>query len=94
MRIVRGMATSTELMQIERALENYYSVHRTYPRNLEKFLAENFVSDFKKVHVDSWGTEYQYEIDWENRYIIRSAGPDGLLFTTDDYYLVHEPNKV
>ena len=93
-RIAQGMVTSTELMQIERALENHYSTYHVYPQDLEKFLAEHFVSDFKKVHVDSWGTPYRYEINWENKYVIRSAGPDRLLFTDDDYYLVHEPVRV
>lgn len=88
LRLMEGMATSLEMMQIEQALEGYRYQHDQYPADFGKFLDESFNSQLKSVQVDSWGTPYQFE-PTETGYQIRSAGPDHSHGTQDDFLLVH-----
>ena len=88
-RVAGGMATSVELVQIQKALERYQSLNREYPADFERFLEDSFASRLKSVTVDSWGTPYRFE-QGEQGYIIRSAGPDRAFDTQDDYSLAHE----
>ena len=88
-RVAGGMATSVELVQIEKALEGYRNLNREYPADFERFLEDSFASRLKRVTVDSWGTPYRFERE-EGGYVIRSAGPDRAFDTRDDYSLEHE----
>lgn len=87
-RLAGGMATSVELVQIEEAVEGYRATNQQYPEDFGQFLKDSFSSRLKRVTLDSWGTPYEFERN-EQGYVIRSAGPDRLHGTEDDYYLVH-----
>ena len=88
-RLAQGMATSVELHQIHTALQGHRTLNSGYPRDFKKFMLRSFTSELKDVTLDSWGTPYRY--DQRGRgYEIRSAGPDKLFGSHDDYYLVHQ----
>lgn len=87
-RMAEGMATTVELVRMEQALESYRLLNNTLPTDFGRFLEENFSSRLKRVTVDSWGTPYRLE-HYEDGYILRSAGPDRVYGTADDYILEH-----
>jgi hypothetical protein len=98
MRIERGRQrhiamTNVALYENAAAFREYLRKHRTYPQDLTELNAKNLPL------TDYWGTEIKYEpfgTVADNRsglasfssYTLRSAGPDGVLGTTDDIVMI------
>lgn len=86
--VVRGVATSVEMQQLQRAIfmnkvgSGEYLPDERFP----DFVRENFRSGLKDPLVDSWSRPYLYR-RYQNGFILRSLGPDGIFDSDDDLVL-------
>jgi len=79
--------TAFELQQIAAVIEGEELLTGTYPTDFTQFMRDNF--DRKSggdTTTDPWGSPYRFE-NKEREYVVSSAGPDGVLHTTDDLYI-------
>jgi len=92
--MVRGVATTVELQQIQKALfmnkvgTDVYLPDEQFP----DFIRENFNSSLKDPLVDSWGRPYLYRRE-RHGFTLRSIGPDGIFGNDDDLALRWEEKQ-
>jgi hypothetical protein len=79
--------TAFELQQIAGVIEGEELLTGAYPTDFTQFMRDNF--DRKSggdTTTDPWGNPYRFE-NKEREFVVYSAGPDGVLHTTDDLYI-------
>ena len=79
--------TAFELQQIAAVIESEELLSGAYPTDFTQFMRDNF--DRKSggdATTDPWGNSYRFE-NKEREFVVCSAGPDGVLRTTDDIYI-------
>jgi hypothetical protein len=87
---IKKQQCHSELLDMQRALELYYSENAKYPDNIIMLTDKGFLV---KTNVkDPWGNSYRYSL-YENKsnkrgpklnYLLGSSGPDGIRDTDDD----------
>lgn len=83
-------ATRAKIDNISTAVNMYAVDTGTYPRSLQALVSAsgepNWLGPYIKggVPVDAWGTQFQYSLNGESDFVIRSAGPDRSHGTGDD----------
>ena len=82
----RGSATRTTISSIESAAQTWETRHFKKPDSLDRLLQPD--GDLApllpvRAKTDAWGNEIQYRLNGR-KVEIRSAGPDGQMFTRDD----------
>lgn len=86
--LTRGIATTVELHQFQRAVLTQRAQLGRYPETaeLERHIESSFQSKLKDIFVDAWGNNYQYKRASDG-FILRSIGPDAMPGTDDDITL-------
>jgi hypothetical protein len=85
---LRGHLAQTQLNQLVQSIEFYKIGHGTYPASLEELRKANpngtFIVDPTDVSFKLHRRFFYYERVGTDHYYLRSVGPDGLPFTSDD----------
>ena len=74
--------TKTEMAEITKAFEWYYSSKKAYPTDYKSFVLTKPI--WSSWLEDSWGTPYKYESNEPDSYKLTSAGTDLQFDTPDD----------